>query len=166
MFGLFKSKTVGVSPLLDKLEEIQDKMRDAGVFGALKFTHEVFAKLDDPKLKLTEEQNRSILIYLDEIDSHIGNEYIELIKYECAEIIFRSDRSAVITDKNDDLKTLEHRELKTRIELAVKRDYLEAAKGSGISELEEIKLQGEIEELEAKHKKYLEDYQAKQKEQY
>ena len=165
MFGLFKKDNGTLSKLLDRVEEIQREMRRCGVYACIKQTHEVFAKLDDPKLKLTRDQESSISIYLDEIVSHINPVYAEVIKYECEQIIVRADKSKIITDKDEDLKALKHRSLVIAADLEYKKLALADLENLGGSEVDEISLRGEIEELEAKKEKIVREYEEKMKEQ-
>ena len=164
MFGLFKKDNGTLSRFLDRVEQIQREMRRCGVYACIKHTHEVFAKLDDPKLKLTPDQESSISIYLDEIESHIDPIYADVIKYECEEIIFRADKSKIITDKDEDLKALKHRSLVVAADLEYKKLALKNLLDFGGSEVDEIGLRGEIEELLAKREKIVREYEEKMKE--
>ena len=166
MFGFLKKNNTAVSSLLDRIEDIQREMRRGGVYAPIKYTHEVFAKLDDPKLKLTADQVKSVSLYLDEIESHIDIAYADVIKYECEQIIIRADKSKIITDKDEDLKSLEHRRLVISADLDYKTRELADIERLGGSDMNEVRLRNEIEELQAKKEKILADYEAKMKEQY
>jgi len=166
MLGFFKKNNTAVSSLLDRVEDIQREMRRSGVYAPIKYTHEVFAKLDDPKLKLTSDQERSISLYLDEIESHIDPLYTEVIKYECEQIVIRADKSKIITDKDEALKSLKHKTLVLSADLEYKKLELNELERAGGSEVDEIRLRGEIDELEEKKAKTIEEFEAKMKEQY
>ena len=166
MLGFLKKNNSVVSKLLDRVEDIQREMRRRGVYAPLKFTHDVFAKLDDPKLKLTADQESSISLYLDEIESHIDLVYADVIKYECEQIIIRADKSKIITDKDEDLKSLKHRTLVISADLEYKKLELADLERLGGSEVDEIRLKGEIEELEEKKEKTVREFEEKMKEQF
>ncbi len=160
MFEFLKKKKKGKIPeFLDQIETIEDSMRASGVYAAVPYLEAVFDKLDDDEsFKLTETQQESIQLYLDDIGAHVSNYYLELIKYECDEIILRATVGAQLSDEEENAKNLEYQYKVCTAEIERAEAELQSYE---LSDIDRIKLENELAELRERNEAILKEYKGK-----
>ena len=162
MFEFLKGKKNNsrISEMLDKIEDIQNEMREKQLYAAISYLDSVFDVLDDTKYqsgkhRLSDIQESAVFIYLDDIERH-SNEYgIELIKYDCEQIIARVSSGVVYTGEEEQQKRLEHSYKICSTDIAEKEAMLEAA---DLSDIDRIRYEKELAELRSELDRILSEY--------
>ena len=145
--GKIKDMHGAISGLLCEIEKAEAKMRSRGLYAVLPYLARVFETIDDPTLKITEEQYKSVLVYVSDISSAEDKYYVGFVQYTCKEIVALI-RSPFTTDSEMQQKSAEHRIKKCEAGI----NSIKARLSAGVDSSDEIKLTAELNRLEAEKK--------------
>ncbi|MBR2650329.1 MAG: hypothetical protein IKD45_01580 [Clostridia bacterium] len=165
MFGFFKSnKNAGkISEMLDKIEDIEHDMREKQLYAAIPYIDSVFDVIDDTRLqsgkhKLNDLQESAVNIYLKDIENHVSIFGLELIRYDCEQIIARLSSDVVYTGEEEQQKRLEHSYKICSTDIAEKEAMLDCA---DLSDIDRVRYEKELGELRAELDRILSEYTGK-----
>ena len=141
--GKIKDIRAAVSNLLNAIERAEAQMRARKLYAVLPDLARVFETIDNPELKINEEQYKSVLVYVDDILSAKDEYYVSFVKYTCEEIV-KLLVSDFTTDSEMQQKHAEHRIKKCDAGI----NSIKARLAAGADSADEIKLTSALKNLE------------------
>lgn len=148
--GKIKDIHAAISNLLNVIERAEAQMRARKLYAVLPDLARVFEVVDNPELKINEEQYKSVLVYVEDISSAKDEYYVSFVKYTCEEIV-KLLASDFTTDSEMQQKHAEHRIKKCDAGI----NSIKARLSAGADSADEIKLNYELNRLEDEKDKAL-----------